>query len=81
MKWEHSSRSRQDYLSSPAQIQKAFDKQVRLLADNLSHPSLRAKKFSESLDLWQARLNREWRFYFVVQKDTYLIVRIVPHPK
>ncbi len=81
MKWQHSNRSREDYLGAPVQIQKAFDKQVRLLADNLLHQSLRAKKFSESLDIWQARVNRDWRFYFAVRNDTYLIVRIVRHPK
>jgi len=81
MKWQHSNRSRQDYSNAPAQIQKAFDKQVRLLAENLSRPSLRAKKYSENLDLWQARVNRDWRFYFIVEKDKYLIARIVPHPK
>jgi len=81
MKWKHSSGSRPDYLTAPAQIQKAFDKQVRLLAENLSHPSLRAKKYSESLDVWQVRVNRDWRFYFIVENDKYLIARIVPHPK
>lgn len=81
MKWRHSNRSRQDYLDAPAQIQKAFDKQVRLLAENLSHPSLRSKKYSESLDLWQARINRDWRFYFIIKNDSYLVARIVPHPK
>jgi hypothetical protein len=81
MKWQHSNRSREDYLSAPAQVQKAFDKQVRLLAENLQHTSLRAKKYSDSLDLWQARVNRDWRFYFMVESDTYVIARIVPHPK
>jgi hypothetical protein len=81
MKWKHSSRSRNDYLNAPARIQKAFDKQVRLLAENLAHPSLHAKKYSESLDLWQARVNRDWRFYFIIENDSYLVVRIIPHPK
>jgi len=56
MKWQHSNRSEEDYLNAPAQIQKAFDKQVRSLADSLLHPSLRAKKYSESFGLWQARV-------------------------
>ena len=34
-----------------------------LLADNLQHPSLHAKKYDESTGLWQARVNRSWRFY------------------
>jgi len=35
MKWQHSARSKEDYASAPVQIQKAFDMQVRLLAENL----------------------------------------------
>jgi hypothetical protein len=34
-------------------------------------PSLRAKKYDEAQDYWQARVNRDWRFYFT----------IIPHPK
>ena len=77
MKWQHSNRSRSDYLNAPAQIQKAFNKQVRLLAENLSHPSLRAKKYNESINLWQARVNRDWRFYFMVENNKYLIASSV----
>ena len=78
---QHSNRSEADYNDAPSRIQKAFDKQARLLAENLLHPSLRAKKFDETEDIWQARVNRDWRFYFKIQGDAYVIVRIVPHPK
>jgi len=81
MKWQHSNRSEADYDNAPWRVQKAFDKQARLLAQNLLHPSLRAKKFSESENLWQARVTRGWRFYFKIEDDTYIIVRIIPHPK
>jgi hypothetical protein len=32
-------------------------------------------------DLWQARVNRNWRFYFMIENDKYIIARIIPHPK
>lgn len=35
-------------------VKKAFIKQVKLLEENLRHPSLRAKKCDEALDHWQA---------------------------
>jgi hypothetical protein len=81
MKWQHSNRSKQDYDNLQPTIKKAFDKQTRLLAENLLHPSLHAKKYDESQDLWQARLTKGWRFFFLIEEDTYIIVRIVPHPK
>ena len=40
---------------APPSVRKAFDKQVGLLAENLRHPSLRAKKYDEANDIWQAR--------------------------
>ncbi len=81
MKWQHTTRSRQDYRSAPAVVQKAFDKQARLLAENLRHPSLRAKKYGKADDIWQARVNRYWRFYFQIKGETYTIITIIAHPK
>jgi len=42
---------------------------------------LRAKKYDESADLWQARVSKDWRFYFQIRGDVYFIVGIIPHPK
>jgi hypothetical protein len=66
---------------APADVRKAFFKQVTFLAGNIQHPSLHAKKYDESRDRWQARVNRGWRFYFSIVGDTYIIRDIVPHPK
>jgi plasmid maintenance system killer protein len=70
-----------NYARAPQQIQRAFDKQSALLLQNLHHPSLRAKKYDEHRNLWQARVNQDWRFYSLIQNDGYLIVDIIPHPK
>lgn len=81
MIWLHSNRSKRDYQEASVEVQKAFDKQARLLAANLQHPSLRAKKYDETNDVWQARVNRDWRFYFVIHGDIYIITTIIRHPK
>jgi plasmid maintenance system killer protein len=70
-----------NYAKAPQQVQRAFDKQSLLLLQDLHHPSLRAKKYDESHGLWQARVNKDWRFYFLIQNNWYLIVNIIPHPK
>ena len=62
-------------------MRKAFFKQAAFLEKDLRHPSLHAKKYDESKDRWQARINRDWRFYFNIIGDTYVIRDIVPHPK
>ncbi len=51
------------YASSPPEIQRAADRRVALLLQDLRHPSLRAKKYDEARDLWQARATGSWRFY------------------
>lgn len=48
---------------------------------DLRHPSLRAKKYDEARDVWQARINDEWRFYFTIQNDIYILISMTPHPK
>ena len=62
-------------------MRKACDKQTSFLLENLSHPSLRAKKYHEVLGLWQARVNRDWRFYFTIEGDEYHLHEIKRHPK
>lgn len=66
---------------APESARKAFFKQLGLLADNLRHPSLRAKKYDESQNLWQARVNQDWRFYFAIIDATYVVLDVTPHPK
>jgi hypothetical protein len=77
----YSKRFLKQYAAAPAALRKAFDKQVSLLLENLNHPSLHAKKYDESLDLWQARVNRDWRFYFTIDGEVYHLHEIIKHPK
>lgn len=81
MKLDYSPHFLRNYKKAPAAIQRAFDKQALLLLENLKHPSLRAKKFDESRDLWQARATGAWRFYFTIEGDTYRLQEIKAHPK
>jgi mRNA interferase RelE/StbE len=74
-------RADKDYAGLPPPVRKAFAKQLDYLLANLRHPSLRAKKYDASDDLWQARVDRNWRFYFKIEGDEYAIFAIVPHPK
>jgi len=42
---------------------------------------LHAKKYDEANDRWQARVNKDWRFYFTITEVAYRIEKIIPHPK
>ena len=62
-------------------VRRAFYKQITFLAANLHHPSLHAKKYDEPRGIWQARVNKDWRFYFIIAADTYIVLDVIPHPK
>jgi mRNA-degrading endonuclease RelE of RelBE toxin-antitoxin system len=74
-------RFERSYAPAPARIRKLFDQKLVFLLQNLRHPSLRAKKYDEAHDIWQARVNGGWRFYFTIEGDTYHLIDIVPQPK
>jgi mRNA-degrading endonuclease RelE of RelBE toxin-antitoxin system len=81
MKVVFSGRAIEALQDAPRNVLRAFEKQFRFLANNLQHPSLHAKKYDESQDLWQARVNKSWRFYFTISDDVYRIEDVIPHPK
>lgn len=64
------------YDSAQPTVQKAVLKQLKLLEANIRHPSLHAKKSNEAGDIWQARINKSWRFYFKIQNHTYRIIEM-----
>jgi mRNA-degrading endonuclease RelE of RelBE toxin-antitoxin system len=76
-----SDRAIESLRTAPPKVRRAFEKQLRFLVSNLLHPSLRAKKYDESADLWQARVNQNWRFYFTIVSDTYVIEDVIAHSK
>ena len=81
MRPRFSERFIRSYASAPPAIQRAFDRKLDLLLQNLRHPSLRAKKYDEARDIWQGRVTQGWRFYFSIAGDTYVLLDIMAHPK
>ncbi len=69
------------YAAAPLAVRGAFDKQSRFLLASLQHPSLRAKKYDEGRDVWQGRVNKDWRFYFTIEGDVFHLHEIRAHPK
>ena len=70
MKLEHTKRS--DVAREfPKEIREIFYKQIEYLRKDLRHPSLRAKKYGGTTDVWQARVTDTVRFYFQIAGDTY----------
>ena len=81
MNIEFTARARRDLDELTPNLKARLRKQIALLQSNLRHPSLQAKKYDNPNDIWQGRVNRDYRFYFQIIGDTYRILRIIPHPK
>jgi plasmid maintenance system killer protein len=79
MNIEASPEFRKNLEMAPLAIKKAMHKQALLLLGSLRHPSLHAKKYNNNI--WQARVNKNWRFYFIIHGDTYYLTALMPHPK
>ena len=75
---EHFKRS---YKKAPSEVKERLKKALSLLAQDLRHPSLRAKIVDPERRIWQARVNGGWRFYFQIREETYYLLEIIPHPK
>jgi hypothetical protein len=67
------------FAKAPSVVKRAFLKQAAFLLEDIRHPSLHAKKYDN--ERWQARVNRDWRFYFRIEGDTYILLDIMAHPK
>lgn len=81
MKYEFTHKFVKSYHTFPTKIQKKFDKQLGFLLMDIRHPSLHTKKYNEIEDIWQARVDDSVRFYFIIIRDTYILLNIKNHPK
>ncbi len=71
----------EQYRRLPQSLQKKADKQFEYLLQDVRHPSLHAKKYKGTDDLWQTRIDKDWRFYFFIVEPHYVIVSVIKHPK
>ena len=73
MQISYTDRFLKSYHQAPYSIQAKFEKQAQFLVTNLRHPSLHAKKYDETLDIW--------RFYFQIRSGVIYLVDMMSHPK
>lgn len=81
MRYSTTSRFDRSFEKFPLEVQEAFRKQVQFLIQDIRHPSLRAKKYDEARDIWQARVTGKIRFYFQIESDVYKLLNIEKHQK
>lgn len=67
------------YVKLPTEIQRRVDKKIKLLAENLSHPSLRVKKVKGKRNIYEGSINMGYRFLFLITENAYILLRIGRH--
>jgi mRNA-degrading endonuclease RelE of RelBE toxin-antitoxin system len=60
----------------PASVCKKFAKQIELLSQNTHHPSLHLKKVRGHQNIWEARIDYQYRFTFTWENDS-IILRVI----
>ncbi|MCI4626129.1 MAG: type II toxin-antitoxin system RelE/ParE family toxin [Candidatus Magnetoovum sp. WYHC-5] len=81
MKILFTAKALKDYKNLTREVQNIVDKQLEALLRDIRYPSLRTKKYDESQNIWQARINKDLRLFFGIEKDVYVIIAICKHPK
>lgn len=64
------------FLKLPEHLQAKAEKAVRLLLNDFFHPSLHTKKMSGQKDIWEARVDYQYRFTFTLDNDT-IVLRVI----
>ena len=80
MKFRYLPYFKRNYKSLPEIIKRKFKKQAKYLREDFYHPSLRVNKYDKEKGVWQARVDKDYRFYFLIGKDTYILLDITIHP-
>ena len=72
---------RRAYRKLDTPLQNEVDRTIGLLSDNPRHPSLHTHKRRGKGEVWQARVTRNCRLYFLMEGDTLTLISVGPHEK
>jgi mRNA-degrading endonuclease RelE of RelBE toxin-antitoxin system len=67
------------YRKLPAPIQRKVDKALELLLADFRHPSLQTKKMEGQADIYEARVDINYRVTFKIIGDTYKMRKVGTH--
>jgi len=75
--YQFSRRFRREYLSLPKEVQQAFDENLKLFLQDMSHPPLRVKRIQGTKDRWKGSVTKKPRFTFQFSDETILFRAII----
>jgi len=79
MKYARTERFKKAAAKLPPEIQEKVAKAFRLFKENPRHPSLGVKRIQGMPDVWEGRIDRNYRFTFHYEGDVCVFRNIGPH--
>lgn len=76
MKFYYSEKFKKLFKKLPEAIKSKFIKQIALLEKNIRHPSIHLKKMQGHTDIWEARVDNQYRFPFNWQSGV-IVLRVI----
>jgi mRNA interferase RelE/StbE len=75
---------KRDFQRLPEAIKRRAEATLRLLVSNPYHPSLRVKKVRGDIikkydNIFEGRITRDYRFFFLIKTDAYILLRCARH--
>lgn len=70
---------KKDYKSLPPEIKAKTKKQLRFLAENPKHPSLKIHRIEGTKDFWEFYVDRSYRGVFTREGEIFVLRHIGPH--
>jgi len=67
------------YKKLPAKVREKFDRQLRRLVKDPQHPFLRARKMVNREEVWEARIDIQYRFTFQFNDEDIVLRSIGTH--
>lgn len=77
--FEYTSQFKKLYKRLPQAIQKKVKRQLNILAQDIRHPSLGVKKMENKKNIWEARVDIQYRITFKMQRETITLRAVGTH--
>lgn len=72
-------KAQKSYIKLPPHTKKKARKALNLLISNPKHPSLNIKKKKGHTNIWEARIDLNYRLTYFKEKNMYVILTMGPH--
>jgi hypothetical protein len=67
------------YAAAPPEVRKAFDKRLGQLLEDFRHSALQTHPVPGRPGYYQGRATLQWRFYYYIEDDTYVLTDLFKH--